>query len=101
MRHLNSSLDETRARLAADVAAWVKRGRVIPLVPIMRRDASPDKVLRSAKKGGRAPPVLTQDEEAQILRLNKECWSRTNIGKRLKVSRETVTRVLKKHGVVK
>lgn len=101
MRHLNSQLEAKCAELASDVEAWLKKGNKIPLVPIIEREL-PDLLARqiTEAKPGRRQKTITPEMVGQMLLLNKAGWTRDNIGRRVGVSRATVTRELIKAGAV-
>lgn len=101
MRPLNSHLDAKREQLKADVDAWLSKGNRIPLIPIQFRDDDPLAKTRTNRQATQKQPgIMTREMVGKALLLNKEGWTRSNIAKKLGVSRETVTRTLISAGVV-
>lgn len=94
MKALSDSQDTKRAQLEADLKAFMRKGGRIECHPIYIRD---DDLLAGGK--GERPasagrPAPSKEDVAQARLLNSAGWSRNNIGRRLGVSRTTVTRWL-------
>ena len=83
-----------RAEIAADVARFVGAGGRIEPHPIYYRD---DDILaggRTHRPAAAGRPAPSKEDIAQARLLNAAGWSRDNIGRRLGVSRTTVSRWL-------
>ena len=88
-----------RAQLEADLKAYMRQGGRIECHPIYIRDDDllVTRVKEPSPHAGRKSAV-TPEMIGKALLLNKQGWSRDNIGRNLGVSRTTVTRMLVEAG---